>query len=310
MVAVDAATLNVTRVFLEEQGVPYEARTVSLSEIDERASRANQVRKVALIPEAVERYAIAYGNGAALPELILNRVGNRLVVVAGNNRIAGAKKANILALPALIISVDPREALRLGYIDNARNGEPPSQEERLEQAVSLVNAGMSPKDAASQLGLNSPSLVGDEVRYRRALNRAGMLGIGTIARDRLPKTSLLAANQSRDDDEFAHLVKIIAARGLNATEVKTLAKQLNSTGVAEARRQLIDTAIPFREPTPVKSGARADRVALLSIYSLIKVTEDAILDVASVMTQQERTEFCALARRAATKLTLFADTLE
>lgn len=151
-----------TEAWLDELGVTWHFEpALRLDAIDRAASLANQARLEPLDEEVVERYAADYERGDVFPPVIVYRPGRigRAVLIGGNHRTAGAGRAGREHHTAYVVDVNGDQVLPLTYGDNRRHGLPPSDDERVLQAVHLIAArDLSHAEAAAVVGLSKGKL--------------------------------------------------------------------------------------------------------------------------------------------------------
>lgn len=174
-------TTSSTEQWLDDLAVPfvYEPE-LALDRIDVAKSLSNQARiGEPVVADVVERYTAAYENGDEFPPLLARRTSPRakLVLLGGNHRHAAARAAGIDTHPAYVVECTDEVALVLSFGDNRRHGLPPSNAERIAQAVHLIEQGMTQQDAAAVVGVQQSTIS----RHRTVVactRRAVGLGIG------------------------------------------------------------------------------------------------------------------------------------
>lgn len=147
--------------WLQRCGVRYAPPTaIPMSMIDEKRSRNNQARRDPLVGESVERFATSFRAGKAFPPIVVYPVGNRLVIVDGNNRHEAAKRAKLEFIYGIIISAaTSSEMITLLTVEaNASHGVTPPLEWRVTQAFHLVSLGHGDERAAEAAGITLTQL--------------------------------------------------------------------------------------------------------------------------------------------------------
>jgi integrase/recombinase XerD len=141
--------------WLDAAGVEWTFLTsVPLDTIDFEKSLRNQARFVDLDDHVVDRYAEAIKNGDKFPASVIihKGTGKSYINVDGNHRFAGYRKAGRKAMPAYIITKARAQTIALlTYEANATHGMPTSEDERVQQAIYLVDTGKSQPDAAKSV---------------------------------------------------------------------------------------------------------------------------------------------------------------
>jgi hypothetical protein len=197
-----------------------------LGQIDIPAGLANQARMEALDDDVVDRYTADIERGDTFPPVLLNRVGRKLVPLGGNHRLAGANRAHRPTIAAYIVIAEPEMATRLMYEDNRRHGLPPGEDERLVQAVHLINNGYKLDAAAEVVGL-SRGKVERALGAVKADQRAAELGVRTWAL--LPKTVRWRLGSIRSDPVFAEAANLAATTAMGSGDVYDMVTALSRT---------------------------------------------------------------------------------
>lgn len=228
--ALDAAGRHApTEAWLDERGIAWTFEpAMALGRIDRAASLANQARLEPLDEDVVERYAADYERGDRFPPLIVYPKGRdgAVVLIGGNHRTAGATKAKRKTHPAYVVTVTDDQVLPLTYEDNRRHGLPPSDEERVLQALHLIGArGLTQDEAAAVVGLSVFKMrqgVGLAKAERRA-KEAGVAGWSS-----LPKTARWRLSSVESDAVFGEAARLAVMHEMGAADVDTLVRQVNA----------------------------------------------------------------------------------
>src|ERR1044072_9393207 len=119
---------------------------IPVENFDERASRNNQARPTPLRPAKVEEYAMAMRRGDKFPPLVAYRTSEKsttFILISGNHRLAGGKKAGVTHLTTYVLASDtPPELILLLTVEaNAHHGAEVPTEWRVKQALNLIAAG-------------------------------------------------------------------------------------------------------------------------------------------------------------------------
>jgi len=203
--------------------------TLALDAVDQTASLANQARLEPIDPEVVERYTADMRRGDQFPPIVvLRRLRKGHVIIGGNHRWHAAKAAGLDHLPAYLVDAEGEMVLRLTYEDNRRHGLPPTQAERVAQAVHLVDNGWTAKAAAACVGVTEPA-ISRERTIRKADRRAHALSVDRSFHA-LPKATRYALGSLRSDPVFAEASKLALDAHMSAAEAQRLVKAIDSTG--------------------------------------------------------------------------------
>lgn len=160
-VSEETASGVVTEAWLQRCGVQYAPPTaIPMHMIDEKRSRANQARRDPLVPESVERFTTSFRAGRPFPPIVVYPVGNRLVIVDGNNRHEAAKRAKKESIYGIIISAETTsEMITLLTVEaNASHGATPPLDWRVTQAFHLVSLGHGDERSAEAAGITITQL--------------------------------------------------------------------------------------------------------------------------------------------------------
>lgn len=216
---------------------------VPISEFDIDKSLDNQARFEALDEPTVETYKEAIERGDEFPAVIAYRPGRaqnqKLVIIDGNHRLAAHDREK---QPIDVYEIDKATKAQtitlMTFSFNTRHGQPTSEEERIHQALYLMDNSATMPVAAKTVNV-SERLLRKAVAKRNADNRARETecdmreweGLGQAAKSRLLNIST--------DEGFAGAVHLSYAAGLDANEIFDLAALLNTSKSATKQRALI-----------------------------------------------------------------------
>lgn len=240
---------------------------LDLTRVDEKASRSNQARLEALNEDVVDRYTADYERGDPFPPLLAFRRARspKVVLIGGNHRHAAATAAGHTTHPAYLIApgLDDHTLIRLAYEDNRRHGHAPSNDERVAQALHLIDSGLAQTEAGALVGL-SRSRLQWAINAIEADRRARRLDVPPTF-ELLPKSTRSRLSALRSDPVFAQAATLAADAKLTTTEVFELVSELNATtsdaaaltALAAHQEQLEDRirrtnlgADPKKDPAP------------------------------------------------------------
>lgn len=306
--AVGACDTATVERWLQKFGVKYShLLDLPLVQIDEKRSRQNQAREVAVIDDSVNRYAAALRNGDKFPPVVGYLAGGKVVLIDGNNRDAAHRKVSAGTIKAYVIDPEtPSETIHLMTTDaNSHHGVTPSLQWRLNQANFLVGIGHS-VDVACTASAVSKTQLQD---FRRAINaeqRARSLKIhdfipmsnsakvklGALASDPVfIQASRVAIDTSMKVEEIAHFVRDIKACTAEADQITLIG------GVAEKRKMEQKAIEALGKPVQIKSPKQG------LITGLGKIMHAAPGDIArSVITDNERAELIKRCNEAGERL--------
>lgn len=230
--------------WLDERHVPwtYDPK-LPVGDVDQVASLGNQARLEPLSEEVVDRYQADMERGDQFPPIVARRHGKRLILIGGNHRLAAALRANLPTVAAYVTTCAPEMAVRLTYEDNRRHGFAPSEEERLYQAVHLVNTGYSQAEAAEVTGVH-PSKVNRAVALNGADTRATAAHINGWAR--MAKTTRWRLDAIRSDPVFEAAAQLCADTNMTSSDVYELVTKLNNTRSEKAALHIVAVEVDAR----------------------------------------------------------------
>lgn len=232
----DVAETVRIEAWLKKHGVEYAPpMMIAMSAIDVRKSRDNQARKDPIVPESVDRYAVAFRQGDQFPPIVGYPVGGKFVIIDGNNRQEAARKAGLTEIAAIMISAQtPGEMIQLLTIEaNARHGVTPDQGWRIKQAFQLCGLGYSDTQAAEATGL-SVNTIRAARQVREGEQRAKSLKISGF--DNLPASmKQVLQGGCKDDPVFFQAAKTAITTDMKTDEVKLMLKEVKA-GKSEGER--------------------------------------------------------------------------
>lgn len=216
---------------------------VSTSEFDIDKSLSNQARFESINDETVETYKEAIERGDKFPAVIAHRPGRgnnpKLVIIDGNHRLVAHDRADV---PIDVYEVDrsvraPAVAM-MTFAFNTRHGRPTSEDERVTQAMYLIDNGSSQEAAAA--AVNVPiRLVRKAVTKANADRRADEVGVERREWDTLPNVSKSRLLQINTDEGFAGAVHLAFAARLGTDEVMELTSLLNTNRSGNKQKALV-----------------------------------------------------------------------
>jgi hypothetical protein len=232
--------------WLTERGVTWEfVEALAVADIDEWHSLTNQARLEALDAETVDRYAEDMKRGHVFPAILVRRRGSLLANLGGNHRVAGARKAKRKTLAAYVVECDDRTSRILALEDNRFHGLAPAEEERLLQAVQLVESGdADPFEAAAIVGVSGSKLARELVvvkgdRKAKQLGVTGWESLGKLARHRI--------SQLDDDTLFEETARLAALSNMGSKDATEIVSRVNAAKTVTEALKILGTEREFRE---------------------------------------------------------------
>jgi hypothetical protein len=147
-----------------------------------------------------------------------------------------SKKAGRKTYPAVIVDLshdaDPALlAQRLKIAANRLNGKPLTVDERVDNAVSLVRAGVPAKAAAEEVGCSYPAVM-NALHAQEAIARMVQNSIGHLA-GRFSQELLKEAEKIKNNPPFRESLKLAHSTAMTPGDAKALFKALSGMGDQE-----------------------------------------------------------------------------
>src|SRR5581483_3390576 len=208
--------------------------------------------------DVVERYAADMERGDRFPPLLaLARPRRKPMLLGGNHRYTAAVKAARSTLPVYVVDAEPETATRLMYEDNRRHGLPPSDDERVAQAIHLIDTGWTQAAACECVGITVGKVQTMQFAVR-AERRARTMGIGGFAA--LPKYAKARLAGIRSDPAFGEASKLVIATGMASTELQEFVSKVNACRSDQDALRLVATETDrLRESIQRKAGGDTTR---------------------------------------------------
>lgn len=304
----EAAAVGV-EAWLQSHGVQYAPPLeIPMILIDEKRSRSNQARKVAVVADSVDRFAAAIKTGAGFPPIVVFIHGGKLIIIDGNNRQAAARKAGRDTILGIVISEEtPSELIQLLTVEaNANHGVTPELSWRLMQAFHLCSLGFTDTDAARAAAITLPQLQ-QARKVREADKRATAMKIQKFAD--LPTYGRQALAVLKDDavfyqaattavstrmtiDEIRDMIRVIKSKPSEGARIEFIGQLAKERGLEAAARKLMG-----------KSGNRVSspkQSLVTGIGKLLNVDPAAL--IRSVVTTHDRDQINQRLKQAKEKL--------
>lgn len=226
--------------WLDSHGVEWNYKVnLPTEEIDRTASHRNQARVAGPIHEdTVILYAAAMEGGSKFPPVVVwQRPDKKYVVVDGNHRVAALDLAEIDKTDAYVTGTltDAQRAI-LTFEANTKHGLPTSLDERLRQAVHLVEMGTTQREASRMLGV-PPGKVGNAYTLFETDKRLQRLSVSRW--DRLPPTLRRRLHAIRDDDVFASVAELAIESKMTQPEINDFVVRVNEVPRSIGQMEII-----------------------------------------------------------------------
>lgn len=214
---------------------------VDPEDFDYDKSLANQARFEALDEDTVEQYREAVDRGDPFPAVIAYRPRKnmKLLIIDGNHRLAAHKLANkpIDVYEVATGTRGPTIAL-MTFSFNTRHGRPTSEEERVMQALYLLDNGATIPVAASTVNIPE-RVVRRAVAKQSADKRAVDVGADRREWDALGQSSKSRLLNISTDEGFKDAIHLAYAAGLGSEEIFELVALLNGSKSAVKQRSIV-----------------------------------------------------------------------
>lgn len=258
--------------WLKQNGVTWDYEpTLMLDDVDIETSHRNQARVTVepLSNEFVNSYATSMENGETFPPIVVYNAGSdrspKWVVIDGNHRIAAATKNDWDTFPAYIVKAeDPRVITVLTYEANAKHGIPTTPQERVTQALHLIDQGVAGATAAKMMGVNYQTLTS---KYRTLRTKRHLQGLN-IDTNRLSDAMLSRLGTIQNDNVITELTQLVMDSGMRSNELSDLITRINSVrtekeqlGIVKDAREMLKGEIKatagglYRLPNHVRRAA-------------------------------------------------------
>ncbi len=297
----EASTVTV-EAWLQRRNIRYAPATgIPMDMIDTKRSRANQARKDPLVADSVERFASAMRAGRPFPPIVLYQLGQKLVIVDGNNRHEAACRAKLSFIHGIVI--DPTtdgDIIQLLTVEaNNGHGNTPPLEWRIRQAMGLCLRGFEDNDAAEAAGVTVLQLKNAR-SAQEADGRARKLGIYGFSD--LSMTHKRDLNVLKSDPVFHAAGKLVASMKLTHDQTKTLIREVKAKrSEAEQLATVADMAQSYDLEKATKKamqkGVSSPKHALVAGLGLIRKANAAAI-VNSVVTVHDRDKIMERLREA------------
>lgn len=230
-----------TEAWLKDRNVTFTYESdFPLNQIDMEASLRNQARVTVepLSTEFVTSYAQAMTNGSTFPPIVVWKSGkNSWTVIDGNHRVAAAIQLGWTELPAYVVeTLDSKTITLLTYEANAKHGIPTTPGERLQQAMHLIDAGVTGIDASRLLGVSYTNLTNRHRALRTKRHLSG-LGVDTTG---MSDTVLQRLGGIHNDAVVKSVADLVKKTGMRSTSLNDLSVRINAERTEDAQMAIVD----------------------------------------------------------------------
>lgn len=313
--------------YLDSKGVKWIYHEhVKFDDIDMERSLRNQARiHKKLDEEVVDRYLEAMSRGDVFPPLIGARAGrsdSKLVNVDGNHRAASSKKKGDAFYPYgyyEIVDADPQIIVLMTFEANTKHGLPTSEEERVHQAIWLIDNGANQKQAAA--AVNVPERAIKKLWNKVVADRrADEVGILRSHWDHLSQSIRQRLVTVATDEGFRALTELTFRAKLDWDEVNRLVNELNASRSGTKQAAMVENWVNVYADriqanlggvgtSNSRKGATPKQRYQLALGSVLALPDDPS-SLTNMFAAGERAEAARKAREAAKKFTAMAKALE
>lgn len=224
--------------WLKSHGATFDLQTIDLANVDRAASHRNQARiSGPVMEETVILYASSMEQGDQFPPFVASkRKDGKYVVVDGNHRVAAYDLNDIAKAEAYILSnmTDTQRAV-LTFEANTKHGLPTGLQERLRQAIHLVELGATQTDAARALGLPLRRVEAAVMQFQTD-KRLQQMGIQRW--DRIPATARRRLHSIHSEKVLRSVVELAIESKMTGMDVDNLVARVNAAPRGDEPRQL------------------------------------------------------------------------
>lgn len=283
-------------LWLQKHGVAYSSLLdLPIANINERKSRQNQARPTALVPESVDRFALALRAGEVLPPVVGYKSGNQVVLIDGNNRDAAHRKVGLQTIRAFVVHPDTAsEIIHFMTVEaNAGHGVTPELSWRMQQAVWLKSLGFTDEQACAGAAVSAKQF-SDHNRAVRAETRAKALKIHDFSV--LSTTHKIKLGTLQSDPVFLHASRLVIDYRVTADDTAALLRELKTCGteasaIACVGRWAENRKMEAKQAAAIGRGSRMTSARTGVVTGLGKImAADITLICRQTVTDVERSE--------------------
>jgi hypothetical protein len=205
---------------------------VETKKFDLDKSLHNQARFDPVDRPTVEQYKEAVLRGSAFPAVLAWRPTprGRLVIIDGNHRLVAHDEAGVpIDMYEIDRDTNPQTVALLTFAMNTTHGRPTTEDERVTQAIYLIDNGASIDHASAAVNV-SPRIVKRAISRGKADQRADEVGLKRNEWDGLAQTVKNRLKDISTDEGFFAAAELAFAAKLDANEVFDLVALLNQSG--------------------------------------------------------------------------------
>lgn len=182
--------------------------------------------------DKLEELAESIKKHGVIQPLILKRIDDRYMIIAGERRYRAARLAGLKELPAIFMDVDEKETLEISIIENIQREDLNPIEEAQAMEMLMKNHGLTQEEVSERLG-----------RSRSAIaNTLRLLALPEDVRQMVSQ-GLLTAGHARtlialkSDREIRDCAAVVIKNHLSVRETEKLVKKMQEQDDKENKKQ-------------------------------------------------------------------------
>lgn len=239
-----------------------------LSRIRSQPGKQTPRAEAAVDEDTVAIYAADYAEGAVLPAIVVHAPENSkwATLLSGYHRKAGAEKAGLITLPALVIqNLSDAQGRKFVAMANRNLGRGASMDDRIYHAQHLHTVHGVPLDEAARISGAPLSRVEGHIKEERVIQRLDRLGVDRPKR----ATAIRRLDTVPQDRVFAALAGV--ADRFTVAEFSSLATEATKARSEDsAFKMIVDRAKEKDEAVRRAGNMRRKQVGKSSAYVKIQ----------------------------------------
>lgn len=144
-------------LLFEEENQPSGAKGVTEIEIDRIFANPNQPRK-AFEPNALNELADSIKKHGVIMPIIVNKSGDRFMIIAGERRFRASKIAGLTSVPVIIKTYNERQIKEISLIENLQREDLNPIEAANAMKALMSDYGLTQEDLADRIGKSRPAI--------------------------------------------------------------------------------------------------------------------------------------------------------
>lgn len=258
---------SAARVVLDDIGIEMVDQTISVQQIDKKASRENRARACPLDETRIEGIKCAAQKGVPIPKIVVRRVGAKYIIAGGNHRFSSLNGQT--EIPVHVIEGTDEEFEVACRVLNTVVGVGMTSEERMENAIDAVNRLGLTKQAAADIYGVSPHTLNAAIRTKAIEIKASSLFPHRgrkISKTQIIKLGDIAYN----DNVLKAACEMIAATNASSKEVGELAALARTKSTEAEQVAVFEEAAALKRKDAKKIVRRNKRIHFLSLITQVR----------------------------------------